>query len=262
MDIEAKIENPVCIRLGDTENVILADEVNKQNNPLVPGVMFGGNHYGFVLITDINGKQKEMVYPTQCRIDAVGIEGGVLKVFEEGKKTSWRFNKSGKLEHSIFGEFTDEYRSRFNTIVEHYDMFMGEPVLKNPLCVKIARNPEESVILKDELVQQDYPLYPGAILGTEHYGFILIIDTDKGQKEVFYPTQNRIDAIGIEGNEFGDLKIFENGKYHPWLFSYDGKFKQEASYNPYSRRDKAFVEDVYGLNMKDAVDRFTLKMKK
>ena len=32
MDIEAKIENPVCIRLGDTENVILADEVNKQNN--------------------------------------------------------------------------------------------------------------------------------------------------------------------------------------------------------------------------------------
>ena len=232
MDIEAKIENPVCIRLGDTENVILADEVNKQNNPLVPGVMFGGTHYGFVLITDINGKQKEMVYPTQCRIDAVSIEGGVLKVFEEGKKTSWRFSKSGKLEHSIFGEFTDEYRSKFNTIVEHYDMFMGEPVLKNPLCVKIARNPEESVILKDELVQQDYPLYPGVMLGDEHYGFVLIIDTDKGQKEVYYPTQNRIDAIGIEGNEFGDLKVFENGKYHSWLFTYNGKFKEEASYNP------------------------------
>ena len=73
MDIEAKIENPVCIRLGDTENVILADEVNKQSNPLVPGVMFGGSHYGFGLITDINGKQKEKVYPTQCRIDEVGI---------------------------------------------------------------------------------------------------------------------------------------------------------------------------------------------
>ncbi len=117
MDIEAKIENPVCIRLDNTENVILSDEVNKQNNPLVPGVMFGGNHYGFVLITDINGGQKEMVYPIQCRID----------------------------------------------------------------------------------------------------------------------------AVGIEGNEFGDLEIFENGKYYPCFFTYNGKFKQEASYNPYSRRDKAFV---------------------
>ena len=58
MDIEPKIENPVCIRFGDTENVILADEINKQSTPLVPGVMFVGNHYGFVLITDINGKQK------------------------------------------------------------------------------------------------------------------------------------------------------------------------------------------------------------
>lgn len=64
MDIEAKIENPVCIRLGDTDNVILADEVNKQNNPLVPGVMFDGNHYGFVLITDVNRRQKEVYYPT------------------------------------------------------------------------------------------------------------------------------------------------------------------------------------------------------
>lgn len=105
MDIEPKIENPVCIRFGDTENVILADEINKQSTPLVPGVMFVGNHYGFVLITDINGKQKEMVYPTQCRIVAVAFEGGTLKIFEEGKKTFWRFSNSGKLEYSVFGEF-------------------------------------------------------------------------------------------------------------------------------------------------------------
>ena len=135
MNIETKIENPVRIRLSDTENVVLADEVNKQNNSLVPGVMFGGSHYGFLLITDMNEKQKEMVYPTQCRIDAVGIEGGILKVFEEGK-------------------------------------------------------------------------------------------------------------------------------YHPWLFTYNGEFKQEASYNPYSRKDKAFAKDEYGLNMRDAVYRFTLKIKK
>lgn len=262
MYIESKIENPVCIIFGDTENVILADEENKQNIPLIPGVMFGGNHYGFVLITNINGKQREMIYPTQCKIEAIGIENGTLKVFEEGKKNSWRFNKSGKLEHSIFGEFTDEFRSGFNTILEHYDIFMSEPLLKNPLRVKISRNPQKNVILKDELIKQDLPLYPGTMLGTEHYGFILMIDTDKGQKEVFYPTQNRIDAIGIEKNEFGDLKVFENGKYHPWIFSCNGKFKQEASYNPYSKKDKVFVEDIYGLNMEEIADCFTLKMKK
>ena len=261
MDIEPKIEKPVFIRFGDTENVILADEINKQSTPLVPGVMFVGNHYGFVLITDINGKQKEMVYPTQCRIVAVAFEAGTLKIFEEGKRTFWRFNNSGKLEHSIFGEFTDEYRSRINTSLEYCDIIMGEPILKNPLCVKIARNSERSVILKDEFVKQDYPLYPGAIFETEHYGFVLIIDTDKGQKEVYYPTQNRVNAIGIAGGELGDLKVFENGKYHPWLFSYDGNFKQEASYNLYSISDKAFVESVYGLNMKDAVACFNLKIK-
>lgn len=263
MNIEAKIENPICIRLGDTENVILSDGINKQNNPLVPGVMFSGNRYGFVLIIDKSGRQKEVVYPTQCRIDAVGIENGVLKIFEEGKKNSWRFSKSGKLEHSILGEFTDEYRSKFNIKLENNDMFSGKPILKNPLCIKISENLEKSVILKDETIQQDYPLlYPGVMLGTEHYGFVLILDTNDAKKEIHYPTQNRIDAISIEEDEFGDLKVFENGKYNPWLFSYDGKFKQEASYNPYSRRDKAFVEEQYGLNIEDTVDHFNLKIKK
>ena len=55
--------------------------------------------------------------------------------------------------------------------------------------------------------------------------------------------------------------VFEKGKSYPWLFSYDGIFKQEALYNPYSISDKAFVESVYGLNMKDAVACFNLKIK-
>lgn len=261
MSLEAKILDPVCIRLGKNSNIIMAGENNKEEHPLVPGVMFGGEHYGFVLITDHNGKQREIVYSTQCKIQAIGIEGGILKVFEEGKKFSWRFDKSGKLEHSTFDEFTDEFKSKFDIVVENYDMFMGEPTLMNPVSIKISRNPEESVILKDENINQDYPLYPGAMLGTVHYGFILIIDTAKGQKEVVYPTQNRIDAVGIEGNVVGDLKVFENGKYHPWLFSYDGKFKKEASYNPYSRRDKEFVEDCYGLNETTSEYCFTLQKK-
>ena len=92
MLLEAKISDPVCIRLGKDSNFIMADENNKEAHPLVPGAMFGGEHYGFVLIVDYNGKQREIVYPTQCRIDAVGIEGGHLKLFEEGKKFAWRFS--------------------------------------------------------------------------------------------------------------------------------------------------------------------------
>lgn len=259
MNIESKIENPICIRIGTTENVILSKDGNEPNVPLNPGAMFDGDHYGFVLITDANGKQKERVYPTQCSINAVDIKNGFLRVFEVGKELPWTFNRSGKVEHSPFGEFTFEYRSELDI---PKGMPMEEPILKNPLSVKISKNPEESVILKDETIKEDYPLYPGVVLETEHYGFILIIDTDEGQREVYYPTQNRIDAIGIDGNAFGDIKVFESGKYHPWLFSNDGEFKQEASFNPHSRKDRDFIEEVYSTDMEDAVNRFALKTRK
>ena len=259
MNIESKIENPICIRIGTTENVILSKDGNEPNVPLNPGAMFDGDHYGFVLITDANGKQKERVYPTQSSINAVDIKNGFLRVFEVGKELPWTFNRSGKVEHSPFGEFTFEYRSELDI---PKGMPMEEPILKNPLSVKISKNPEESVILKDETIKEDYPLYPGVVLETEHYGFILIIDTDEGQREVYYPTQNRIDAIGIEGNAFGDIKVFESGKYHPWLFSNDGEFKQEASFNPHSRKDRDFIEEVYSTDMEDAVNRFALKTRK
>lgn len=262
MLLEAKISDPICIRLGKETNLIMGDEINKEAVPLKPGAMFGGEHYGFVLIVDYNGKQKEYVYPTQCRIDAVGISGSRLKVFEDGKKFSWIFDSDGKMEHSAFDEFTDEFRTKFNVIVENNDMFMEEPTLKNPISVMISWNPEESVILKDEYIQENYPLNPGVMLGGIHYGFIFIVNTPKGQKEIIYPTQNRIEAIGIEGNYCdGDIKVFEKGKYHPWIFSFEGKFKQESSYNEYSRRDKKFVEDYYGLNSQEA-DCFTLQKKK
>lgn len=260
MLLEAKISNPICIRLGKNTNLIMVDEKNNEVVPLKPGAMFSGEHYGFVLIVDYNGKQKEYVYPTQCRIDAVGIEGSRLKVFEEGKTLSWIFDSDGKLEYSAFDKFTDEFRSKFNVIVENYDMFMEEPTLKNPIRIMIALNPEESVILKDEYIQEEYPLNPGVMLGGEHYGFILIIHTPKGQKEITYPTQNRIEAIGMEGNFLGDIKVFEKGKYHPWLFSFDGQLKKESSYNPYSKNDEKFVEDCYELNSQED-DCFTLQKK-
>lgn len=261
MLLEPKILDPVCIRLGKDSNLILADKNNKEDHHLIPGALFNGEHYGFVLIVDHKGKQKEYVYPTQCKISAVGIEGSFLKIFEEGKKLAWRFEKNGELEHSAFDEFTEDFRSKFDVIVENYDMFMGEPTLQNPVRIKIALNPEESVILKDENITEDYPLCPGAMFGTLHYGFILVIETLKGEKELVYPTQNRIDAVGIEADICNDIKIFENGKYNPWLFTFDGKLKNKASYNQYSKRDNAFIEECYGLNEIQS-DCFSLQKKK
>ncbi len=262
MNFEAKMQNPICIKLGKNSNVILADENCKKEYSLVPGVMFGKEHYGFIIISDYNREQREYFYPTQCKIEAVGMEGGIVKIFEEGKKSSWRFTKTGNLEHSIFGDFTDEFRQKFDTVFENDNMFMGESKLERPLRIQISANPQKSMILQDEWIKKDYPLYPGVMLGSIHYGFILIFDTEYGKKEVVYPTQNRIDAIGIEGNYFNDLKVFENGKYHPWLFTYDGKFKKQASYNRYSKNDKVFVKGAYELGMKNNTDRFTLETKK
>ena len=88
MNLEAKMQDPICIKIGKDSNVILADKENKEEHPLVPGAMFGGEHFGFIIISDNNGKQRECFYPTQCRIEAIGIEGGVLKIFEEGTPCS------------------------------------------------------------------------------------------------------------------------------------------------------------------------------
>ena len=263
MNNERKIENPICIRFGGSENVVLADEFTDQNTPLTPGVMFGGNHFGFVLITDTNGKQKETVYPTESKIAAVGNMNGNLKIFEEGKKYPWVFNKSGMSQSSKCGEYMDDCRSKADTVVENYDEFVEEkPVLKNPIRIKIAKNPYGSVILKDELVDKDYPLYPGVMFGTEHYGFIFIIETEDGEKEISYPTENNIIGIGMDDTVISKLKIYETGKYHPWVFTYKGELEKKASYEQYSRRDIAFVNEVYGVDVKTANDRFTLKLKK
>ena len=258
MSIENKIKDPICIRFGGTDNVILADDENKPDIPLDPGAMICDNRYGFVLITDVDGKQKEMVYPTQCRVNAIGVAGDVLNVYEEGKKRPWIFNKFGKLEHSPFGEFTDFIDiSKIDSNIPK-DMPMEDSIFKNPISIKISKNSKKRIIIQDEIIP--YPLYPGVLFETEHYGFILIIDTDEVQREVWYPTQNRI--IGIEENMFNDIMIYENGKYHPWHFSDNGEFKEEASYNPYSRKDQEFVKETYGVDIEDVADDFALKMKK
>lgn len=259
MKIEEKILNPVCIVLGDNSNIIIPNE--KESYPLIPGVLLGGDHYGFVIIINYGGKQKEIYYSTQCKIAAAGIENNVLKIFEEGKKKPWIFDKKGQLKYSAFNDFSKEFIQKYDIVKENYDLFMGQPVLNNPIKIKISKNPEESVIAKDDNVDKDYPLYPGAIIGTTHYGFILTIETDNGEIERVYPTQNKIDAIACEKNYYDDLKIYEKGKYFPWVFNHDGKFVKKASINKFARMDKSFIEESYNNGFEENIDCFQLKKK-
>lgn len=135
-----------------------------------------------------------------------------------------------------------------------------EAKMQDPICIKIGK--DSNVILADEENKEEHPLVPGAMFGGEHFGFIIISDNNGKQRECFYPTQCRIETIGIEGHCYNDLKVFENGKYYPWVFTFDGKFKKLASYNQYSKRDKKFVEEVYDLNESKDQDIFTLQKKK
>ncbi len=262
MRIDAKLVSPICVRLGKNPGIITSHNGEEKTYPLVPGAIFAEGHYGFVLISEHNGRQREAIYSTQCRIQAIGMNHGTLMIFEEGKEFPWQFTKKGKLEHSTFDEFTKEFKSPVDIISENYDMFVGEPQLIHPIQIKISRNPGESVILHDENISKDYPLWPGAILVDVHYGFVLIIDSEEGVKEAIYPTQNRIDAVGIEKSPTEVLKVFEKGKYRPWIFGCDGVFKEKASYNPFSKLDKEFIQDCYGVNKNTSEFCFTLQKKK
>ena len=264
MSIEERLVDPVCIRVGKKYDYVMVDEESNEHYSLEAGVLFGSEHYGFILIIDDKGKQREVVYPTQCKIEAIGIEGGVLKVFEEGKRLPWTFDKKGKLESSAFNDFTEgylrEYSKNVLLLLDNPKMFLNKAAIEHPVKLRIAMDPEKSVIELED--GEKYPLFPGVMLDSLHYGFILLIETLEGVREIKYPTQCRIDAVGCDTNFYDDIKVFENGKYHPWKFGFDGKFKEIARFNLMSRRDQNFIKEIRDLNSEGVKDAFTLQKKK
>lgn len=95
------------------------------------------------------------------------------------------------------------------------------------------------------------------MFGGEHYGIVSIADYNGKQREIVYKIQYRMDAVGIEG---GYLKLFVEGKYQPWLLTFDVKLENETFYNQHSKSDKSFVEDYYGLK-EQPLGCFTLQKK-
>ncbi len=253
MNIEAKVKNPIRIRLKKNKSVILKTANWDTDYPLNPGVVLGGEHYGFIVIIDYNNTQKEIVYKTQCKLQMLGIENGKLKVYEEYKKTPWIIDqKTGTSEKSAYNAFTNEGLDKIITEAEDYDVSYDEPIFKNPIKIEYDyTSKNESRIILDE-TEEAIPIKPGVILKRSHYGFIITIKTTKGKTKISYPTENRIDAVGgedeeIAGKNYLKIKVYENGKYHPWIInpeslSSEDLIAQESHYNQFSRRDQEFIK--------------------
>lgn len=259
MILNGKLESPITIKIGDNENITLEDGEGK-STPLNQDIKFEEEHYGFVIVVDSNGNERKVVYPTQCSIQKVSFEGEKLKVYENDKKAPWSFDKKGRIETSATDEFTDEALSEANIVVSDAKPHIDKPLLLNPVRMFISERPEKSVVMRDNPDDCDYPLYPGAMLGGTHYGFIIMQVEDDDMKEVAYPTRNRIEAVGIEGNHEGDLKVFEEGKFHPWVFTFKGNLKAVSSYNEYSRKDIEYIRETYGIEAGE--EGFQFKKKK
>ena len=109
-----------------------------------------------------------------------------------------------------------------------------------------------SVIMGDE-THPDYPLTPGAILGSEHYGFKLIIDAGGKQTEETYGTQRPLKAVGFTKDE-GCLEIHEENKYVSWLFDKKGRVVRKAQFLKIWCPDVKFVSENYGVNSDAGID--------
>ena len=243
MKIKPKIENPITLKIKKNKSVVLADGTSPKEYSLIPGVMFKEGHYGIVMIIDHNNNQEEYVYPTQCDIEMLGIEGNKLKIYEKYKKKPWIFNKStGVLEHDTQDDFTLEGLAELVETSIEEDNETGEAVIKNPVTIEISENnPQDSRIIVDNNQDKKYPLYPGVMLGKGRYGFVMRVATAKGIEERTYGTDGSIEAVGKDKEQDPALKIFEAGKYHPWRFDDEGNLVDKACIYKNPRKDKTLV---------------------
>jgi len=130
-----------------------------------------------------------------------------------------------------------------------------EPKIQDPINIRLSKTANE--IMEDKTVNKSYPLIPGAMIGGEHYGFIIVSDTTRGQNEEIYPTASRI--TGAEIKE-GILRIYEDGKYHPWKFKLDGTLIDHAKFNEMSRRDWEYLaENFQGYTEEDMTEANTFR---
>lgn len=102
MTLEAKIENPITLKLSKKENALVSDE---ERLPLENGAVFGNDHFGFHIVVERDGKETTETYATQCRIYGTQINNEQLYVFEDHKYLPWKFSLDGTLlSYAVFSE--------------------------------------------------------------------------------------------------------------------------------------------------------------
>lgn len=116
---ESKVSNPLLLSLNTTEKkyILLGEqpEISDINLLKQGGCVIGSNNYGFKIISSGN----ETLYSTQCRITAIEIKDGLLKIHEEGKHFPWKFSLDGNCINSAI------FFSRSRRDVEYLTSVLG-----------------------------------------------------------------------------------------------------------------------------------------
>ena len=101
--LEKRMQDAINLHLTDAEDVFVSGE---ERLPLATGVMFAGEHYGFNILVDKNGKSDVISHGTQCRIAGVQIVGDNVTILEDNKYIPWRFDKNtGELKNEAIFSF-------------------------------------------------------------------------------------------------------------------------------------------------------------
>ncbi|MBO4245782.1 MAG: hypothetical protein J5892_03475 [Bacilli bacterium] len=266
---------PLTVKIDNGKFTLLADDTYDNDcaiNDQWP--LFNGIHYGFVIIRNVNGYQKDMWYPTENPIQAMGKRNGNLFISERGKAYVWVFDSHGRFKTDPCFELDDESNNDIgirdineaNLIVENFDSFGPVPIMKNPIKLLIKDTGKESLLLADEDVKKDYPLDSGVMLGTDNFGFVLKIDNSIVHRELYFPTQFRVKGVEMKEEyvKASDrhptyiIKVYEDGKYFPWKFYASGKLIEAARFTSLKENNIRFIMEN-SVFEKDK-DRYLLKM--
>lgn len=132
MKLEAKVENPLLVTL-DKQQLVLSSETI----PLKDGAVFGGDHYGFSIISKKDGEETTETYPTQCRIYGIQMDNDQLYIFEDHKYLPWKFSSDGTLISSAV--FSTLKRDEIAYVAETYGVTTEEELAELNNSGKVGR---------------------------------------------------------------------------------------------------------------------------
>lgn len=92
---------------------------------------------------------------------------------------------------------------------------------ENPIVIRLSHL--GNVIMPLNGFEEEIDITKGVLIDNsqrEHYGFIIMADHNNRQTEQVYRTDNKI--IGVQLSD-GKLKVYEDTRLHPWLFTKNGK---------------------------------------